>query len=334
MSGILSYFFKSFYMNWQNTNLIWLPSILRSLNAKGLPEDPIKFYSTEHEFNPSLYLNIQKGDILYIRGKHIKLLIDKILSNVKELIVLIVAGGDESFPSNCNVSLTKLSEHPAIGHIFAQNYDGSDIYIDNNFVTPIPIYLDFHTVAYRNGGWCEPQMMPKDQEKLLNTIVSHSKPARCRILKAFVDFHHSDTMNGGEYNRSNDTGETRTEIFQKLKVTGCIDYGDFMKRSDLWKKKTEYAFSIAPHGAGLCTHRVWEDLVLGCIVIVKTSTIDPLYKDLPVVIIKDWSEITSKNLNFWLEKYNSDINAPHKLQNDYWINKIKTTTISRCNNVM
>jgi hypothetical protein len=44
-------------------------------------------------------------------------------------------------------------------------------------------------------------------------------------------------------------------------------------------------------------------LLLGSIPIVKTSPLDPLYKDLPVVIVKDWNECKNpKNLDLWWEK--------------------------------
>jgi hypothetical protein len=70
-----------------------------------------------------------------------------------------------------------------------------------------------------------------------------------------------------------------------------------LKRYDSWKKQSEYAFVVSPHGNGLDCHRTWEALCLGCIVIVKTSPIDSLYEDLPVLIVKDWSEINQSLLN-------------------------------------
>ena len=35
---------------------------------------------------------------------------------------------------------------------------------------------------------------------------------------------------------------------------------------------------------------------LGCIAIVKTSVLDPLYEDLPVWIVQDWKEVTRDNM--------------------------------------
>ena len=64
---------------------------------------------------------------------------------------------------------------------------------------------------------------------------------------------------------------------------------------------------------------------MGCIVIVKTSPLDPLYEGLPVVIVKDWSEVTSANLDKWLEQYKDAFTNPsyrEKLTYKYWFSKI------------
>ncbi len=104
-----------------------------------------------------------------------------------------------------------------------------------------------------------------------------------------------------------------------------MEYGGFLRRTELWKKKGGYAFSISPHGNGLDCHRTWEDLALGCIVIVKTSPLDPLYEGLPVVIVDDWNEITKENLYSWLSIYYDAHTNPEyrqRLTNKYWQQKI------------
>ena len=86
---------------------------------------------------------------------------------------------------------------------------------------------------------------------------------------------------------------------------------------------TKYSFVLSPHGNGLDCHRTWEALVLGCIPVVKTSSLDKLYDDLPVLIVNNWYDIDEELLkntieNFKDKKFNYD-----KLKLDYWINKIK-----------
>ena len=72
--------------------------------------------------------------------------------------------------------------------------------------------------------------------------------------------------------------------------------------------------------------RTWEDLLLGCIVIVKTSVLDRLYDNLPVVILQDWKEINEPNLKLWHAKFHDAFINPmyrYRLTNEYWIQKIK-----------
>lgn len=116
-------------------------------------------------------------------------------------------------------------------------------------------------------------------------------------------------------------------IFHRLLTKGVIDYSSWMSRSSLWKTKGQYAFSISPHGNGLDCHRTWEDLILGCIVIVKTSPLDSLYEGLPVVIVRDWEEINEENLNIWFEQYKDAFTNPvyrSKLTHNYWLDQIRT----------
>jgi hypothetical protein len=77
----------------------------------------------------------------------------------------------------------------------------------------------------------------------------------------------------------------------------------------------KYKYVISPHGNGLDCHRTWEALVLGCIPILKTSPLDPLFEGLPVLIVKEWSDITQELLDTF-KGNNSQI---QKLELSYWI---------------
>ncbi len=55
-------------------------------------------------------------------------------------------------------------------------------------------------------------------------------------------------------------------------------------------------FVLSPAGTGLDCYRTWEALLVGCIPIVKSSALDSLYADLPVVIVDDWRQITQEFL--------------------------------------
>jgi hypothetical protein len=84
----------------------------------------------------------------------------------------------------------------------------------------------------------------------------------------------------------------------------------------------KYKFVLSPPGNGIDCHRTYEAIALGCIPIVKSSPLDPLYEGLPVIIVQDWSEVTRE----LLEKeypYNMDIYS-EKMYLQYWIDKINS----------
>lgn len=81
-------------------------------------------------------------------------------------------------------------------------------------------------------------------------------------------------------------------------------------------------FTISPRGNGWDCHRIWESIFMGTIPILKTSPIDHLFVDLPVLIVENWTEVTEAFLEkklseITLKEYNLD-----KLYMNYWIQLI------------
>jgi len=147
-----------------------------------------------------------------------------------------------------------------------------------------------------------------------------------RLPLAHADFHfnkHKDMVWGddrGSVQRL--LQDNPSVVFQRQKV----------RRIELWREKTRYAFVISPHGNGLDCHRTWESLVLGNIPIVKRSSLDPLYEGLPVVIIDDWREVTPQNLERWLATHSDAFERSEvltRLTNQYWIDRARRVVSER-----
>ncbi len=82
-------------------------------------------------------------------------------------------------------------------------------------------------------------------------------------------------------------------------------------------------FVISPRGNGLDCHRYWEALLMRCIPIMKHSTIEALFDDLPIIFVDDWSQVTQDFLQRkYLEMKNKTYNYK-KLYVDYWLNQIR-----------
>lgn len=312
---------------WELTDFVWNLGMAASCDI-GPDKDPRKLFPDYGDpaarLNKDAFEAIKSGDIVWVCAYCVPLFNEKFLPNIKVPFVLVISNGDESFPSQfvADFDVDKFIGNKNIVHIFAQNcdYKGS-----SGKVSHLPIGMDFHSVGYKGGYWGETGS-PHEQEKRLKALLKEFQPTHLRKMRAFVDFQLNDSIRYGGGNRHLQWGEDRTTIFQRLLRSGLIDFSGRMNRSDLWKKKGEYAFSISPHGNGLDCHRTWEDLILGCIVIVKTSPLDPLYEGLPVVIVKDWGEVTQTNMEKWIKQYGDAFTNPtyrEKLTNKYWLDKIR-----------
>ena len=88
------------------------------------------------------------------------------------------------------------------------------------------------------------------------------------------------------------------------------------------KDMAESKFVLSPRGKAIDCYRTWEALLVGSIPIVKASQMDPVLRDLPVLIINKWEDITQeyleqKYLEITSKKYNIE-----KLFLEYWTDKI------------
>ncbi len=308
------------FFSWVPQKYIWNLGISLSCDVK--PE------GNPFESNPCLYidpLRLRSGDTIWIQARHLPVFFHEILPKIQKKIILVVNDGDETFPSEV---LSVEESEALIGsdkifHIFAQNCSYTGKWASK--ITYLPIGIDYHTVELQPHAFQEVYQTVKDQSDSLDEIISSLFPTDKRQKGAFIDFH----LNNSNYHGRN--GETRTFIANQLQAKESLKgYLHFLphriSRRELWQQKGRYAFSISPHGNGLDCHRTWEDLMLGCIVIVKTSPLDSIYEGLPVVIVKSWDEITPENFSKWMEEYGDVFTNPtyrQKLTHQYWMNKIQ-----------
>ena len=67
-------------------------------------------------------------------------------------------------------------------------------------------------------------------------------------------------------------------------------------RDELWGRYGTYAFGISPRGNGIDSHRTWEMLWFGMIPVVKSGPLDEMYEGLPVLIVGEWKELCTADL--------------------------------------
>ncbi len=85
---------------------------------------------------------------------------------------------------------------------------------------------------------------------------------------------------------------------------------------------SRYKFTLSPTGLGPDCYRTWEALLVGTIPIVKHAATDELYKDLPVLIVNDWTDVTEELLEQTWHEFTSKRFDITRLFSEYWIQKI------------
>ena len=91
---------------------------------------------------------------------------------------------------------------------------------------------------------------------------------------------------------------------------------------------------LCPRGNGLDTHRSWETLYLGRIPVVKSSAMDAVFDELPVILVNNWENMTLSSLEDAHEKIRKGMarNAynPQRLNLSYYACEILKTAGRHC----
>jgi hypothetical protein len=116
-------------------------------------------------------------------------------------------------------------------------------------------------------------------------------------------------------------GKTHPERLQVLNSFNGKNYCNFSNPKSIneyLNDLTDSIFVISPRGNGLDCHRTWEALLAGCIPVVKSSCLDKIYKNLPVMIIDDWEKLTYDDFISYLNNYKKKIINYNKIKFNYW----------------
>ncbi len=128
-----------------------------------------------------------------------------------------------------------------------------------------------------------------------------------------IDTKTSNSLKRDERNRV-------LELFGDKEYCYCSESKPFDEYIRDLKKS---CFVLSPRGNGIDCYRTWEAIAAGSIPIVKSSPLDSLFADLPVLIVNDWNVIDKKFLEEkFVEINNKKINW-EKLYFSYWKAKIE-----------
>lgn len=120
--------------------------------------------------------------------------------------------------------------------------------------------------------------------------------------------------------RTNETRKGVRECFEDAPYCCVAKRCSFSKYI---KQVAESTFVLSPPGRGPDANRTWETLLVGSIPVVLSSQLNPLYEDLPVLVVNDWTDV---NEDFLREKYSEILEKQYdlrKLYMEYWLKRIE-----------
>lgn len=252
---------------------------------------------------------LKDGDTIYVCSSALLDFVCRILPIISTRFILVSGDSDSSIPFH---SLLKDAFHVLINNEylivwFSQNLTANPKEYPK--MQYLPIGMDYHTIANNDMYW-GPRCSPKTQEILLMELQKKMRPFIERIPMAYTTFHF--TLHRGSRQEAYDQIPKDLVYYEPTNICRLVS----------WKKQIEYAFVVSPPGEGLDCHRTWEALCLGCIPILISTSLDDMFEDLPVLIVKSWSDVTRELLDKTLSEYSKREFRMEKLQLSYWVNLI------------
>ena len=253
---------------------------------------------------------------VFSKAENLQSFVDNVLPCLPYKFVLISGDSDRTVPKQTDLrhptwgphidmqAWKKLHDDDKMVHHFAENLDTAW-----KKTSPLPLGLNPHEYTPNTILKLLPRATENDGNNPLTVLdTSRVRPGNqwvdrqvVRNLCRTLDFCHTkiDTPTGEEYLR---VVQNRT-------------------------------FLLCPHGGGLDpSPKAWEALALGTIPIIKRYEDDSAYRELPVVMVDEWSNktITFENLQRWRNKlmpfYTDRIlreKVLYKLSMTFWWSKVE-----------
>lgn len=242
---------------------------------------------------------VRGGDIIYLQGRCLDYFVSKIFSKIRQPFVLITHRCDKTMPMDCAAFL--------LNHKKLIAWFGMNMKLVHPKLHQIPLGS---LSMYGHPKETEDVLSNGPYKKVHLLYMNHNIPQH-KVFRPHVQ-------------------ERRAVFCTFCQVPFCYapdrkPFDEYLM--DLCCSK----FVLSPRGAGQDCYRTWEALYAGAIPIVRRSFLDPLFEDLPVLIIDDWEEITEEFLCAKYEEIQARSYDWRKLSPEYWEEKIRSAAQSYMN---
>lgn len=235
------------------------------------------------------------------------------MDRIKHKFILVTGDADKEVFSQIFESeeqFKKIIENDKIVHWFAQNCTAI-----HKKITQIPIGLPYHTKVPASDLWGD-QETPKEQEDVVINIKNATKPFYERQIKCYNNFSLPPSF----YHYEKDRIEAFNDVPEHLIFKEVAN----QNRYTCYKNQSDFAFVLSPFGNGMDCHRTWEALIMGCIPIVRSSALNPLFNELPVLFVDKWSDVTQELLDKTVNEFKKKTFNYEKLHLKYWVDMINS----------
>ena len=268
------------------------------------------------DFDPK---NIEPKSIIYVDRNFLRLFFDTIFPQITVPFILVTHHAD--FPSPG--PFFKYLDDKRILRWYGEN---ADITGHPKFF-PLPIgipkrYGQNFDITHPQFSHIPIDILKRavfDDVKTLDAVLANADiPDRTeKIHKLYMNFT-LDT----DVHAKRQSVPSRTQVYNHFINRPFVFNAERKPLKEYVLEMSQYLFVLSPFGKGLDCFRTWEALLVGSIPVVHSSTLNDLYKDLPVIIVEDWNEVTE---DFLEKKYLEIKELPYngeKLFLKYWIEHI------------
>jgi len=158
-------------------------------------------------------------------------------------------------------------------------------------VDPIPIGIA--------NDYCRITIKPREQQQL--SSIGTKALIACNIQNNFTE---------------------RAPLYQHKFDEEVSVVRDSLSLSDYETVVGQHDFVFCPEGNGPDTHRVWETLYMGKIPIVKTAVWNRSFRDLPIMFVGSFLDVTKESREKFLVSLNTSNLQTKKLNLSYWAHQI------------
>lgn len=221
------------------------------------------------------------------------------LTNVPHKVVI-------THNSDYHIDLRRHSDLPNFSHWFAQNKD-----YDDNRIIPVPIGLENMKLRLSNAaqrGVFSSEVRGALQKSLLIDKINSLQMDKVGLC--YMNFN------------INTYRAERQQVWDRFSNEEWVTPTSNLTMEKFYFDIASHKFVISPRGNGVDCHRTWEALYLRTIPIVRTSIHMDGFKELPILFVNNWSDLTYNRLQEFYEHVQENTYDLSKMKISYWKKRI------------